>query len=110
MFLYPGREDLAVVDFDQEYASNNLSNKMRKRQYWMKDQTKGLVENNLRKRCITPFVNYCRAAFIQKIPGTLKSIRYFSNTVSNHPISDHLTHHAYFQTSRYCSCGLFQRR
>lgn len=41
MFLYPGREDLAVVDFDQEYASNNLSNKMRKRQYWMKDQTKG---------------------------------------------------------------------
>ena len=37
MFLYPGREDLAVVDFDQEYASNNLSNKMKKRQYWMRE-------------------------------------------------------------------------
>ena len=42
MFLYPGRDDLAVVDFDQEYASNNLSNKMRKRQYWMKENNKGL--------------------------------------------------------------------
>jgi murein L,D-transpeptidase YafK len=41
MFLYPGRDDLAVVDFDQEYASNNLSNKMRKRQYWMKENDKG---------------------------------------------------------------------
>ncbi|WON74407.1 murein L,D-transpeptidase family protein [Nitrosospira sp. Is2] len=41
MFLYPGREDLAVVDFDQEYASNNLSNKMRKRQYWMKENDTG---------------------------------------------------------------------
>jgi peptidyl-prolyl cis-trans isomerase A (cyclophilin A)/peptidyl-prolyl cis-trans isomerase B (cyclophilin B) len=35
-------------------------------------------------------VNYCRAAFIQKIPGTLKSVRYFSNTLSNHSIPDHL--------------------
>lgn len=41
MILYPGRDDLAVVDFDQEYASNNLSNKMRKRQYWMKENDKG---------------------------------------------------------------------
>lgn len=34
MFLYPGSENLAVVTFDQNYASSNVSNKMRKRQYW----------------------------------------------------------------------------
>jgi murein L,D-transpeptidase YafK len=37
MFLYPGKERLAVVTFDQDYASSNLNNKMRKRQYWIKD-------------------------------------------------------------------------
>jgi murein L,D-transpeptidase YafK len=37
MFLYPGRNDLAVVSFWQDYNSSNLSNKMRKRQYWIKD-------------------------------------------------------------------------
>jgi len=37
MFLYPGRDDLAVVSFSQDYSSSNLSNKMRKRQYWIKD-------------------------------------------------------------------------
>lgn len=37
MFLYPGREPLAVVNFTQDYASNNLSNVMRKRQYWLRD-------------------------------------------------------------------------
>jgi len=37
MFLYPGREDLAVVSFSQDYSSSNLSNKMRKRQYWIKE-------------------------------------------------------------------------
>ncbi len=37
MFLYPGRDDLAVVDFMQDYSSNNLGNKMRKRQYWARD-------------------------------------------------------------------------
>ena len=36
-FLYPGREDLAVVTFEQDYASSNLSNKMRKRQYWLNE-------------------------------------------------------------------------
>ncbi|MDE2367142.1 MAG: L,D-transpeptidase family protein [Betaproteobacteria bacterium] len=41
MFLYPGRDDLVVVNFDQEYSSNNLSNKMRKRQYWMKEHKNG---------------------------------------------------------------------
>ena len=37
MFLYPGKERLAVVTFDQDYNSSNLSNKMRKRQYWIKE-------------------------------------------------------------------------
>jgi murein L,D-transpeptidase YafK len=35
IFLYPGRDDLAIVTFDQSYASNNLANRMRKRQYWI---------------------------------------------------------------------------
>lgn len=37
MFLYPGRSDLAVVSFWQDYSSSNLSNKMRKRQYWIRE-------------------------------------------------------------------------
>ncbi len=37
MFLYPGRNDLAVVSFWQDYSSSNLSNKMRKRQYWIRE-------------------------------------------------------------------------
>jgi murein L,D-transpeptidase YafK len=37
MFLYPGRQPLAVVTFTQDYRSNNLSNVMRKRTYWMRD-------------------------------------------------------------------------
>jgi len=35
IFLYPGRDDLAVITFDQDYSSSNLSNQMRKRQYWI---------------------------------------------------------------------------
>lgn len=37
VFRYPGNENLVVVTFDQDYRSNNLSNQMRKRQYWMQD-------------------------------------------------------------------------
>ena len=37
MFLYPGRDDLAIVDFHQDYSSNNLSSVMRKRQYWIQE-------------------------------------------------------------------------
>ncbi len=37
LFQYPGRENLVVTTFDQDYASSNLSNQMRKRQYWMKE-------------------------------------------------------------------------
>ena len=38
IFLYPGRDDLAVVSFDQDYASSNLTNQMRKRQYWIRER------------------------------------------------------------------------
>jgi murein L,D-transpeptidase YafK len=37
IMLYPGREDLAVVTFLQDYSSNNLANQMRKRQYWLRE-------------------------------------------------------------------------
>jgi murein L,D-transpeptidase YafK len=35
MFRYPGQDNMAVVTFEQDYQSNNLSNRMRKRQYWV---------------------------------------------------------------------------
>ncbi len=37
MFLYPGKQRLAVVTFDQDYTSSNLQNRMRKRQSWIKE-------------------------------------------------------------------------
>jgi murein L,D-transpeptidase YafK len=37
MFRNPGKMDLVVVGFDQDYRSNNLNNQMRKRQYWTKE-------------------------------------------------------------------------
>ncbi len=37
MFRNPGKDDFVVVSFEQGYRSNNLSNSMRKRQYWMKE-------------------------------------------------------------------------
>ncbi|HWV17759.1 MAG TPA: L,D-transpeptidase family protein [Rhodocyclaceae bacterium] len=37
MFRYPGKEDMVVVTFRQEYKSNNLNNTMMKRQYWQKE-------------------------------------------------------------------------
>lgn len=37
MFLYPGNENLAVITFNQDYASSNVNNKMRKRQYWQRE-------------------------------------------------------------------------
>ena len=36
MLQYP-RENFVVVSFDQDYRSNNLSNAMRKRQYWIRE-------------------------------------------------------------------------
>ena len=37
IFVNPGREEYVVVTFDQDYRSSNLSNQMRKRQYWVKE-------------------------------------------------------------------------
>ncbi len=36
VFAYPNQPDLVVVSFEQDYESNNLNNRMKKRQYWMK--------------------------------------------------------------------------
>jgi murein L,D-transpeptidase YafK len=37
MFRNPGKDELVVVTFDQNYRSSNLSNTMNKRQYWTKE-------------------------------------------------------------------------
>jgi murein L,D-transpeptidase YafK len=37
MFRYPGERDFVVVTFEQDYRSNGLSNGMKKRQYWRKE-------------------------------------------------------------------------
>ena len=37
MFRNPGKDEMVVVTFDQDYKSSNLSNIMKKRQYWMKE-------------------------------------------------------------------------
>ncbi len=37
MIRDPGKKELVVVTFDQDYRSNNLSNSMRKLQYWVRE-------------------------------------------------------------------------
>ena len=37
VFRDPGKDELVVVAFDQDYRSSNLSNTMKKRQYWAKE-------------------------------------------------------------------------
>ena len=37
MFRNPGKEEVVVVTFDQDYHSNNLDNQMKKRQYWLRE-------------------------------------------------------------------------
>jgi murein L,D-transpeptidase YafK len=37
MLQYPGDERLVIVTFDQHYSSNNHTNRMRKRQYWIRE-------------------------------------------------------------------------
>ncbi|MDR0378730.1 MAG: L,D-transpeptidase family protein [Candidatus Accumulibacter sp.] len=37
MFRDPGKDELVVVSFDQDYRSNNLNNRMKKRQYWIRE-------------------------------------------------------------------------
>lgn len=38
MFRYPRERDFVVVAFDQDYRSSNLSNRMRKVQYWVREE------------------------------------------------------------------------
>jgi murein L,D-transpeptidase YafK len=40
LLLYPGKQELVVATFEQDYASSNLSNRMMKRQYWLKEDGK----------------------------------------------------------------------
>jgi murein L,D-transpeptidase YafK len=40
MFRNPGKGDMVVVTFEQDYRSSNLSNTMRKSQYWIKEDRK----------------------------------------------------------------------
>jgi murein L,D-transpeptidase YafK len=37
VFRNPGKQDMIVVTFEQDYRSNNLSNVLKKRQYWVKE-------------------------------------------------------------------------
>lgn len=37
VFRNPGKEEVVVVTFDQDYRSNNLNNRMKKRQYWVRE-------------------------------------------------------------------------
>jgi murein L,D-transpeptidase YafK len=40
MFRYPREPDFVVVTFEQDYRSDGLSNVMRKRQYWIKEDAR----------------------------------------------------------------------
>ncbi|BBJ00210.1 hypothetical protein FGKAn22_19020 [Ferrigenium kumadai] len=40
VFTYPDQPDMAVVNFEQDYSSSNLSNRMKKRQYWIKQNNR----------------------------------------------------------------------
>lgn len=40
VFRSPGKDDLIVVTFDQDYRSSNLNNQMKKRQYWLREDGK----------------------------------------------------------------------
>ena len=40
LLLYPGKGDMAVATFEQDYASSNLANRMMKRQYWIRENNK----------------------------------------------------------------------
>jgi murein L,D-transpeptidase YafK len=40
VFTYPEQPDMVVVDFEQDYSSSNLSNRMKKRQYWIRQNNR----------------------------------------------------------------------
>ena len=54
MFRDPGKDALVMVTFDQDYRSNNLSNVMKKRQYWIKED--GKLAHHLRRRGLAAFL------------------------------------------------------
>ena len=37
MFRNPGKEELVIITFEQDYKSNNLNNQMKKSQYWIRE-------------------------------------------------------------------------
>ena len=37
LFEYPGARDLMMITFEQDYRSNNLSNRTSKRQFWSRE-------------------------------------------------------------------------
>jgi hypothetical protein len=37
LFAYPGTAPMMMVTFDQDYRSSNLSNRTKKRQYWVRE-------------------------------------------------------------------------
>jgi hypothetical protein len=37
VFAYPGPQDLMMISFQQDYRSNNLSNRTFKRQFWARE-------------------------------------------------------------------------
>ena len=45
MFRNPGKDEYVVVTFEQNYESNNLSNKVQKRQYWIKEDGRWKIMN-----------------------------------------------------------------
>lgn len=40
VFRNPGKDEVVVVSFEQDYRSNNLDNQMKKRQYWLREDGK----------------------------------------------------------------------
>ncbi|MDZ4202179.1 MAG: L,D-transpeptidase family protein [Gallionella sp.] len=40
VFTYPEQPNIAVVNFEQDYSSSNLNNRMKKRQYWIKQNNR----------------------------------------------------------------------
>jgi murein L,D-transpeptidase YafK len=40
IFTYPEQPGMVVVNFEQDYSSSNLSNRMKKRQYWIKQNNR----------------------------------------------------------------------
>ena len=40
VFTYPEQPGMVVVNFEQDYSSNNLSNRMKKRQYWIRQNNR----------------------------------------------------------------------